>query len=115
MDQVYALCQENRGEVALSLKRQTAELTGHHLQGLRACRSIFGRARKSPLCTWQVFEANALMEYHCSKDVKVATKVFELALKSYGGDEAFVVRYLDFLISINDDNSECYPTDPAGS
>lgn len=54
------------------------------------------------------------MEYHCSKDVKVATKVFELALKTYGGDEAFVVRYLDFLISINDDNSEVMQHNSAG-
>lgn len=74
-------------------------------EGQRPMRTIFARARKSKHCTWQVFEANALMEYHCSKDVAVATKVFELALKSYGEDEAFVVRYLDFLLSVNDDNS----------
>lgn len=75
-------------------------------EGRRPSRAIFGRARKSPHCTWQVYEANALMEFHCSKDVGVATKVFELALKTFGSDEAFVVRYLDFLISINDDNSK---------
>ncbi|CEH18866.1 suf-domain-containing protein [Ceraceosorus bombacis] len=73
--------------------------------GVRPCRAIFGKARKSPHCTWQVYEANALMEYHCSKDVGVATRVFEVALKTFGSDEAFVVRYLDFLISINDDNN----------
>lgn len=74
-------------------------------EGQRPSRAIFARARKSKYCTWQVFEANALMEYHCSKDVSVATKVFELALKTYGDDEAFVVRYLDFLLSVNDDNN----------
>jgi cleavage stimulation factor subunit 3 len=74
-------------------------------EGQRPSRAIFARARKSKHCTWQVFEANALMEYHCSKEVSVATKVFELALKTYGDDEAFVVRYLDFLLSINDDNN----------
>lgn len=74
-------------------------------EGQRPSRAIFARARKSKHCTWQVYEANALMEYHCSKDVSVATKVFELALKTYGEDEAFVVRYLDFLLSINDDNN----------
>ena len=77
----------------------------HLLQGIRPTRTVFSRARKSPHCTWQVYEASALMEYHCSKDAGVATKVFELALKTYGTDEAFVVRYLDFLISINDDNN----------
>jgi cleavage stimulation factor subunit 3 len=74
-------------------------------EGQRPSRTIFARARKSKHCTWQVFEANALMEYHCSKDVAVATKVFELALKTFGEDEAFVVRYLEFLLSINDDTN----------
>lgn len=74
-------------------------------EGLRPTRSIFAKARKSSHCTWQVYEASALMEYHCSKDVGVATKVFELALKTFGSDEAFVVRYLDFLLSINDENN----------
>ncbi|KAJ1045271.1 hypothetical protein NDA10_002989 [Ustilago hordei] len=74
-------------------------------EGIRPARGVFSRARKSPHCTWQIFEASALMEYHCSKDPVVATKVFELALKTFGNDEAFVVRYLDFLISINDDSN----------
>lgn len=74
-------------------------------EGLRPTRAIFSKARKSPHCTWQVYVASALMEYHCSKDAGVATKVFELALKTFGSDEAFVVRYLDFLISINDENN----------
>ncbi len=74
-------------------------------EGIRAARGVFSRARKSPHCTWQIFEASALMEYHCSKDAVVATKVFELALKTFGHDEAFVVRYLDFLISMNDDSN----------
>ncbi|SPO27518.1 related to RNA14 - component of pre-mRNA 3`-end processing factor CF I [Ustilago trichophora] len=74
-------------------------------EGIRPARSVFSRARKSPHCTWQIFEASALMEYHCSKEPVVATKVFELALKTFGNDEAFVVRYLDFLISMNDDSN----------
>ncbi|CDR98690.1 related to RNA14-component of pre-mRNA 3`-end processing factor CF I [Sporisorium scitamineum] len=74
-------------------------------EGIRPARGVFSRARKSPHCTWQIFEASALMEYHCSKDAVVATKVFELALKTFGHDEAFVVRYLDFLISMNDDGN----------
>ncbi|KAJ1023454.1 hypothetical protein NDA16_003071 [Ustilago loliicola] len=74
-------------------------------EGIRPARGVFSRARKSPHCTWQIFEASALMEYHCSKDPVVATKVFELALKTFGHDEAFVVRYLDFLISMNDDSN----------
>ncbi|CCU98863.1 unnamed protein product [Malassezia sympodialis ATCC 42132] len=74
-------------------------------EGIRPARQVFARARKSPHCTWQVYEANAMLEYHCSKDTTVATKVFELALKVFGPDEHLVVRYLDFLISINDDTN----------
>ena len=74
-------------------------------EGIRPARQVFARARKSPYCTWQVYEANAMLEYHCSKDTTVATKVFELALKVFGPDEHLVVRYLDFLISINDDTN----------
>lgn len=74
-------------------------------EGIRATRQVFGRARRSAHCTWPVYEANALLEYHCSKDVVVATKVFELALKTFGAVPALVVRYLDYLIAINDDTN----------
>ena len=72
-------------------------------EGIRAARQIFSRARKSVHCTWQVYEASAMLEYHCAKEALVATKVFELALKTFGPDEHLVVRYLDFLLSVNDD------------
>lgn len=71
--------------------------------GIRAARQVFSRARRSPHCTWPVYEASALLEYHCSKDTVVATKVFELALKVFGAVPELVVRYLDYLISVNDD------------
>lgn len=74
-------------------------------EGIRASRQIFARARRSPFCTWPVYEANALLEYHCSKEPGVATKVFELALRTFGTDEHLVVRYLDYLIAINDDTN----------
>lgn len=74
-------------------------------EGIRPTRQIFGRARKSPHCSWEVYEANAMLEYYCSKDPVVATKVFELALKTFGPNEHLVVRYLKFLLSINDDTN----------
>ena len=74
-------------------------------EGIRPTRQVFGRARKSPYCTWPVYEANALLEYHCAQERTVATKVFELALKTFGLDEALVVRYLEFLIGANDDTN----------
>ena len=55
------------------------------------------------------------MEYHCgskdvtvasgSKDVTVASRIFEKAMELYSDEVEFVLRYLGFLISINDENS----------
>jgi cleavage stimulation factor subunit 3 len=51
------------------------------------------------------FSYLALMEYHCTKAADVATKIFEIGLKTFADDAEFVIRYLGFLISINDENS----------
>lgn len=47
------------------------------------------------------------MEYHCNKDggMGVASRIFEKGLESFGDEIEFVLRYLGFLISVNDDNS----------
>lgn len=50
------------------------------------------------------------MEYHNSKDATVAGRVFELGLKSFADDPAYVCEYLDFLIQLNDDNSKLIST-----
>jgi hypothetical protein len=47
----------------------------------------------------------ALMEYHCSNDKNVASRIFEKGLDTFSGEVDFVLRYLAFLISINDENS----------
>lgn len=46
------------------------------------------------------------MEYHCgNKDAPLASRIFEKAMELYGDEVEFVLRYLGFLISINDENS----------
>lgn len=52
--------------------------------------------------------AIALMEYHSTKTSDVSTKIFELGMKQYASDVDFIVRYLAFLISTNDDTSEWF-------
>lgn len=47
-----------------------------------------------------------MMEYHSSKDASVATKIFELGLKRFASEIDYVMKYLDFLININDEGSE---------
>lgn len=67
---------------------------------------MFGKARKASHPTWHVFEASAMMEYHANKDSGVAIRIFELGFKLFSEDVEYVVRYLQFLLSINDDTSE---------
>ena len=46
------------------------------------------------------------MEYHCgNKDIPLASRIFEKAMELYGDEVEFVLRYLGFLISVNDENS----------
>jgi hypothetical protein len=46
------------------------------------------------------------MEYHCSEDKSVASRIFEKGLDLFGDEIDYVLRYLGFLISINDENSQ---------
>ena len=48
------------------------------------------------------------MEYHCSDDKSVASRIFEKGLDTFGDEIEFVLRYLGFLISINDENSGAF-------
>ncbi|ORX39874.1 hypothetical protein BD324DRAFT_667355 [Kockovaella imperatae] len=74
-------------------------------EGLKAARGVFGKARKSPHVTWHTFEASAMLEYHSNKDSAVAIRIFELGFKLFSEDVDYVVRYLQFLLSINDDSN----------
>ncbi|KAF8189661.1 hypothetical protein BJ912DRAFT_966052 [Pholiota molesta] len=74
-------------------------------EGVKPSRAVFGKARKDPWTPWEVYEASALMEYHCSDDKAVASRIFEKGLDTYGGEIEYVLRYLGFLISINDENN----------
>ncbi|CAE6435414.1 unnamed protein product [Rhizoctonia solani] len=74
-------------------------------EGLKPARTIFGKARKDKHIFWNVYEAAALMEYHCTKAPDVAAKIFELGLKVFNDNPDYVLRYLGFLISINDENN----------
>ncbi|EMR08331.1 hypothetical protein PNEG_03171 [Pneumocystis murina B123] len=74
-------------------------------EGIKAARQVFGKARKVPNQAYHIYVASALMEYHCSKDSTIASKIFDLGLKSFGNDPDFVLHYLTFLININDDTN----------
>ncbi|KAH0586846.1 mRNA 3'-end-processing protein RNA14 [Termitomyces sp. J132] len=76
---------------------------GRRAEGIKSSRAIFGRARKDRWTPWEVYEAAALMEYHCSQDgAGVGSRIFEKGLELFADEVEFVLRYLGFLISIND-------------
>ncbi|KAH9843581.1 Suf-domain-containing protein [Rhodofomes roseus] len=74
-------------------------------EGLKPSRAIFGKARKERWTPWEVYEAAAIMEYHCNKAADVANRIFEKGMESFSDEVEFVLRYLGFLISINDENN----------
>lgn len=91
-------------------------------EGLKPARTVFGKARKDKWISWEIYEAagkkyfntaaipystthTASMEYHFTKATDVATRIYETGLKQFGEDAEYVIRYLKFLISINDENS----------
>ena len=93
-------------------------------EGLKSARAVFGKARRDRWTPWEVHEAEgilvsdspdqshsphhaALMEYHCgNKDVQVASRIFEKGMELFSDEVEYVLRYLGFLISINDENSQ---------
>lgn len=82
-------------------------------QSIRSARLVFSRARKCEIITSHVFVASALMEYYVNKDAGVAGKIFEIGLKTFplgaegeaDGGVGYIMRYIEFLICLNDDNN----------
>ncbi|KIK71023.1 hypothetical protein GYMLUDRAFT_33130 [Collybiopsis luxurians FD-317 M1] len=74
-------------------------------EGVKASRSLFGKARRDKFASWEVYEAGALMEYHTTQDKEVATRIFEAGMGQHAKEKEFVLRYLTFLISVNDENN----------
>eukprot|EP00741_Cyanophora_paradoxa_P013798 tig00020710_g13320.t1 len=74
-------------------------------EGVEAARRVFLRARKSTACTHHVFTAAALQEYATNKDPKVARNIFELGLKRFIREPAFICEYVDFLEKLNDEQN----------
>lgn len=74
-------------------------------EGMKPFRTVFTKIRKTGVLTRQVFEASAMIELHWNKDAKVATNVFELGLKTFADDPAYVLPYLDYLLSSGNESN----------
>ncbi|GJE94378.1 HAT and Suf domain-containing protein [Phanerochaete sordida] len=72
-------------------------------EGVKSARTVFGKSRKDRWTPWEVYEAAALMEYHCTKAADVAGRIFERGMETFPDEVELALRYLGFLITINDD------------
>ena len=76
--------------------------------GLKGVRTLFSRLRRrNHEITHHLFVAAGLMEYHFGKEKDVASRIFELGMKtaSFGENEQYLEQYMGFLHHINDDTS----------
>lgn len=72
---------------------------------MKAVRNIFKRAREDARTGFRAYIASALMEFYCQKEVNVACKIFELALKKFPNEVILVTTYSDFLTGLNEPNN----------
>ena len=71
----------------------------------KAARAIFKRARVSPNVTYHVYVAAALNEFHFTKDLGIAIRIFEAGLDKFGSEPEYVLAYLDHLMHLNDESA----------
>lgn len=74
-------------------------------EGLRPARGIFKRARGEKRCSYHIYTAAALMEYSCTKDQAIACKTFELGLKKFNDCPDYILSYIHFMNSLNEENN----------
>jgi len=66
-------------------------------------RAIFHRAMKSDACSHHVYAVAADMEYFVNKDGEIGRKIFQLGMRKYGSQPSFLLRYLQFMGHLNEE------------
>ena len=74
-------------------------------QSIAAARKIFLQALRSPSATSEVHIAGAQIEYQLNKEPQVAARIFNDGMKKYNTDVNYLMKYMDFLDTMNDHNS----------
>lgn len=69
--------------------------------GIKEARNVFKLRKNFLRMGYEFYTENAWLEYY-SDNKKIATKIFELAMKSFGLDGDFLLLYLKYLILNND-------------
>eukprot|EP00667_Euglena_gracilis_P002774 EG_transcript_2780 len=75
----------------------------HKVHGLESCRQLFVRMKQT--ASWQFYTAFARLEWKLNKQPMVARNIFESGMPLHSGNLKFVMTYLDFLESLNDENN----------
>jgi cleavage stimulation factor subunit 3 len=69
-------------------------------------RELFLRAKNWKKCSWQIYVASAMMEWHFHKTLdvskKIAKKIFEKGLEKFYSESDFINAYLIWLIGLGD-------------
>lgn len=73
-------------------------------EGLKSARIVFKNARDTKKCSHHIYSAAALMEYHCTKNHSNACKIFELGLQKQMTCPNYILSYIDFMNSLNNEN-----------
>lgn len=74
-------------------------------EDIGAARKLFRRAREDPRSTFQLFIANADLEYFGTKDKSIGFKIFHLGAKKYSSEPDFIIAYLKYMAHLNEDNN----------
>ncbi|GEQ67140.1 hypothetical protein JCM33374_g803 [Metschnikowia sp. JCM 33374] len=69
-------------------------------QGIKEVRSVFKQRKNFKSMGYELYVENALIEFY-SDNRKTADKIFDLAMKTFGKNGAFLYSYLDYLILTN--------------
>lgn len=71
------------------------------ISNMKEVRIIFKLARQYKSIDWIIFYQYAMIEYH-NKEIKIASRTFSLGMQYFSKKIKFIVKYLEFLININD-------------
>ena len=74
-------------------------------EGMKGFRQVFKQSREDPRARHHVYTASALIEYYCHKDRNVATKIFELGLKNHPSEVDFILAYIEYQKTSNEENN----------
>ncbi|KAJ7163444.1 Suf-domain-containing protein [Mycena crocata] len=79
----------------------------YRAEGLQPYRLGFDKARRDEFAGCEVFESAAMTEYYCNTEDGrgTAARIFQEGLKKFASNATYVFSYLNFLLSINDDNN----------